>query len=91
MSVFDENKGVGGKISTPIHQMMENPKLGRVIFKVGSFRQKFNTRTAALGHKSRWGYDIYTKGHGEHEVHVIKRGSEDLDGITIDLTEYDEE
>ena len=75
-----------GKIARPIQEMMESNKIGRVIFKVGSFKQKFNTRTAALGHKKRHGYDIYTQSRKEDELHVIRRGSEVLPAIVVDLT-----
>ena len=83
-------KTADGKISKPIHDMMESAEFGRVIFKVGSFRQKFNTRTAALGNRSRHGFDIYTKSESDDEVHVIRRGFEHLPGIVVDLTSLEE-
>jgi hypothetical protein len=79
------------KISDPIREMMEGDEYGRVIFKVASFKQKFNTRTAALGNRGRHGYDIYTRGNGEDEVHVIKHGCEDLPGMVVDLRPFTEE
>lgn len=81
-------KVADGRISRPIRDMMESDEFGRVIFKVADFRQKFNTRTAALGNRSRHGFDIYTKAYGENEIHVIRRGGEDLPAITVDLSEF---
>lgn len=78
-------KTIDGKISAPIRKMMDGNVYGRVIFIVSDFRQKFNTRTAALGNRSRHGFDIYTQSHGENEVHVIRRGFEDLPGLEVDL------
>ena len=74
-----------GKISRPIHEMMEGDQYGRVIFLVADFRQKFNTRTAALGNRSRHGFDIYTQSRSDEELHVIKRGCEDLQAMVVDL------
>lgn len=78
-------KTENGKIAKPIQEMMANDSYGRVIFQVKDFRQKFNTRTAALGHKNRHGYDIYTKGNGDTEVHVIRNGGEALPAMVVDL------
>lgn len=74
-----------GDISSPIHEMMSDPEYGRVIFRVDSFHQMYNTRTAALGTKRRHGYDIYTKSEGSNELHVIKRGCESLKAMSVDL------
>ena len=78
-------KTESGKVSKPIRDLMDSNKYGRVVFKVGDFKQQFNTRTAALGNRNRHGFDIYTQSHGEYELHVIKRGWEDKPGKIIDL------
>lgn len=78
-------KTTDGKISCPIAQMMDGDEYGRVIFHVRDFRHKFNTRTAALGNKNRHGYDIYTMGNGDEELHVIRRGCEGLPALEVDL------
>lgn len=75
-----------GKIATPIRELMDGESYGRVIFRVSDFRQQFNTRTAALGHKSRHGYDLYTMANGEKEIHVIRKGREDMPGMVVDLS-----
>lgn len=79
-------KTADGKISNPISEMMKGKEYGRVIFIVSDFQQKFNTRTAALGNRSRHGYDIYTKAEKSNELHVIRRGYEDLPALVVDLT-----
>ena len=76
-----------GMISKPIREMMDGNQYGRVIFKVRDFKQKFNTRTAALGHK-RHGYDLYTQGATDDEVQVICRGREALPALIVDLKPY---
>ncbi len=76
-----------GRVSAPIRDMMDNPGIGRVIFITGSFQQKFNTRTAALNNKGRHGFDIYTSTQNGNEIHVIKRGCEELPAVVVDLTE----
>ena len=78
-------KTENGRISQPIQQMMAGNKFGSVTFKVRDFRQKFNTRTAALGNKSRHGFDIYTKSDSDDEVRVIRRGCEDMPSMVVDL------
>ena len=78
-------KTENGRISGPIAEMMRDDLYGRVIFIVEDFRQKFNTRTAALGTGKRHGYDIYTKSNGENEVHVIRIGYEDYPAMRVDL------
>lgn len=83
-------KTADGKISKPIREMIEGDEFGRVIFKVGSFRQKFNTRTAALGNRRRHGFDIYTKSESDDELQVIRRGFEHLPGMVVDLTSIEE-
>lgn len=83
-------KTADGKISKPIRDMIEGDEFGRVIFKVGSFRQKFNTRTAALGNRRRHGFDIYTKSENDDELQVIHRGFEHLPGLVVDLTALEE-
>lgn len=75
-----------GKIATPIRELMDSESYGRVIFRVSDFRQQFNTRTAALGHKSRHGYDLYTMANGENEIHVIRKGRESMPGMVVDLS-----
>ena len=76
------------QISKPINEMMTNEEIGRVIFLVSNFKQQFNTRTAALGNRSRHNYDIYTKSVGTDELHVIKRGGEELGAIAVDLRKF---
>lgn len=78
-------KTADGKISRPIREMMDSDLYGSVVFLVRDFKQKFNTRTAALGNRSRHGFDIYTKAVGENELHVIKRGGEGLPALIVDL------
>lgn len=78
-------KTESGKVSAPIKDLMDHPGIGRVIFKVSDFKQQFNTRTAALGNRNRHGFDIYTKSNGENELHVIKRGCEDMAAFVVDL------
>ena len=78
-------KTEAGKVSAPIRELMNKKKYGRVIFIVQDFKQQFNTRTAALGNRNRHGFDIYTQSHGENELHVIKRGCEDLPSFVVDL------
>jgi hypothetical protein len=82
-------KTEAGKVSKPIRDLMDSKKYGRVIFKVSDFKQQFNTRTAALGNRNRHGFDIYTQSRGEYELHVIKRGCEDLPGRIVDLREQE--
>lgn len=74
-----------GRVSEPIKELVDRGRFGRVIFKVSDFRQQFNTRTAALGTRNRHGYDIYTKSRGENELHVIRRGCEDMAAFIVDL------
>jgi len=89
MSRRDISRALGGKIATPIRRMMESNRYGRVIFIVRDFQEKFNTRTAALNNARRWDYDIYTRGNGKNELHVIRRGCEDLGALYVDLAEVD--
>ena len=78
-------RALGGKIATPIRRLIDDDEHGRIIFKVKDFQQKFNTRTAALGSRTRWNLDIYTHSDKQDELHVIKNGCEDLPAIVVDL------
>ena len=78
-------RALGGKIATPIRNLIDDPLHGRIIFKVKDFHHKFNTRTAAIGSRNRWGLDIYTHSDKPDELQVIKTGCEDLPAIVVDL------
>ena len=58
----------GGKVATPIREMMENPDYSAVIFHCGTPEYAETTRIAALTLKLRNNYDIKTSRRGSDLV-----------------------
>ena len=75
---------VGGKIATPIREMLSSPLYNGVIFHCGSRERAEATRDAALVLKHRNKYDYRTKRNGNDMIVYVGGIDDDIEGFDVD-------
>lgn len=76
---------VGGKIATPIRDMLSSDLYNGVIFHCGSRERAESTRDAAIVLKHRNDYEYRTKRNGNDMIVYVGGIDDDIDGFMFDV------
>lgn len=80
-------KILGGKIATPVREMISSRDFNGVIFRCNSPKHAETTRTAALTLKLRNDYEIRTSRKGENLIVYKDNGIDYPHMFTVDIRE----